>query len=64
MRPNVLSVSAPTLQPTVVKPKLRPKTQINEMLLKADAPVQVTLAVNENQVGHVHLRTQALTGVY
>lgn len=57
---NVLGVPAPVLQPPVVQPKHRPKTQINEMLLQADAPVQVMMAVNENQTGHVQPQTQAL----
>lgn len=61
---NVLGAPAPVLQPSVVQPKHRPKTQMNEMLLQADAPVQVTTAVNENQTGHVHLQTQAPTGNY
>ena len=54
---HALGLSAPELQPPVVKPKQK---QMDEMTLKVEAPVHVMQTVNGTQMGHAHHQT-ALT---
>lgn len=56
---NGLAVPESMPQPQVVRPKRRPKTQMNEMLLGVDAP-PLTQTAKGNQTGHMHTQTQAV----
>lgn len=53
---HALGLSAPVLQPPVVKPKQRQMKQMDEMTLKVDPPVHMMQTVNGIQMDMLTIR--------